>query len=250
MTYEDRELLAGLARADTAMLSLGLRIMDSSASVTDQRSDCADVSDPAHPGARSGIVPSRLRRDTPVAARSATSRVVCAARRSSQKCRSGGAPCAVVDFDGEPASRVAVPGSPLRDGGSRGSAIGGEIITLGDQAPGLTDEQLRFRLLTLAGHTAPSHRHPDANTPPAENSSPTIAWASSNSRSVRVGPYIARSSQPPATSHQPPATSHPATSHQPPATSHQPPATSHQPPATRRSAVRHDGHRPTCSAAS
>lgn len=30
-----------------------------------------------------------------------------------------------------------------------------EIITLGDQAPGLTDEQLRFRLLTLAAHTAP-----------------------------------------------------------------------------------------------
>jgi hypothetical protein len=85
---------------------------------------------------------------------------------------------AVVDFDGEPASRVAVPGSPLRDGGSRGSAIGGEIITLGDQAPGLTDEQLRFRLLTLAGHTAPKSPASRREHAAGRNQLPTIAWAS------------------------------------------------------------------------
>jgi hypothetical protein len=35
-----------------------------------------------------------------------------------------------------------------------------EIIALGDQAPGLTDEQSRFRLLTLAAYTAPKSPAP------------------------------------------------------------------------------------------
>jgi hypothetical protein len=125
MIREDRELLAGLAQAHTAMPSLDLRIMDNSASAAEGRSDCANMSDPAHPVHARELFRRGYDGNTPVTARPALSRVGCAA---SVHLTTAGVVLrhvqwAVADLDREPASRVTGSGSPRRDGGSRNSAI-------------------------------------------------------------------------------------------------------------------------------
>lgn len=193
MTHEDRELLAGLARAHTAMLSLGLRIMDSS--TTEQRSDCADVSDPAHPftlGNCSGEATTGHTSSCPFCnLASGLRRKAFISKVQEWPCAACGGHWWISMVSPRPAWLFLDHLSGTVDLAAARSVLR-EIITLGDQATGLTDEQLRFRLLTLAGHTA--------SKSPASRS-PIGRWSSDTPESAPSGrlapPEIVPTHQPP-----------------------------------------------------
>jgi hypothetical protein len=122
------------------------------------------MSDPAHPVHARELFRRGYDGNTPVAARSATSRVVCARKAFISKVQAW--PCAACSgqwwismVSPRPAWLFLDHLAGTVDLAAARSVLR-EIITLGDQAPGLTDEQLLFRLFTLAAHTAPKSPAP------------------------------------------------------------------------------------------